>query len=207
MTTAADLEWVRLHRLANGEFDFRVRQILPEYWSASTPCAEWDIFGLVEHVTVENLKVPMVLAGGAPAVISERFDPPADDEDGWFVGDRASVLDGDPEMAWARAHHEAVGAFDQSDMSGIVELSLGPVPIIEYLRQRTADVLIHAWDLSQGLGVDDRLDEEVVIAVFEWASPLISRLDSSPDRFEPSVEPEPWADLQTRLLNLFGREV
>lgn len=207
MKTAADLEWVRLHRLANGEFDFRVRQILPEYWSASTPCGEWDTFDLVEHVTVENLKVPMVLAGVAPAVIAEQFDPPADDEDGWFVGDRATVLDGDPEMVWEDAYHGAVGAFAQSDLSGTVELSSGPVPVIEYLRQRTADVLIHAWDLSQGLGVDDQLDEEVVIAVFEWASPMVARLALAPDRFEPSVESEPWADLQTRLLNLFGREV
>ena len=41
-----DVNWLRIHQIAAGEVDFRIRQILPEYWEASTPCDEWDVYDL-----------------------------------------------------------------------------------------------------------------------------------------------------------------
>ena len=58
-------EWLRVHQLAAGEVDFRIRQILPEYWDASTPCDEWDVYDLVAHcviaVSYTHLTLPTIL--------------------------------------------------------------------------------------------------------------------------------------------------
>ena len=49
-------EWLRVHQIAAAEVDYRIRQILPEYWEASTPCDEWDIYDLVAHCVIENMR-------------------------------------------------------------------------------------------------------------------------------------------------------
>ena len=187
----SDRDWLRLHQLAAGEFDFRVRQILPEYWEASTPCDEWDVYELVNHNVVENLWVPPVLAGHDLADV------------GGLEGD---VLGSDPELVWEDSWRDAVAAFADADLGSVVTLSAGRTTVIEYLRQRTADLAIHAWDLAVGLGVDDELDHEVVVAVFEWAQPLAGVFAELPAMFEPPSTPPPGASLQDRLLHLFGRE-
>ncbi len=185
-------EWLRLHQLAAAEFDFRVRQILPEYWEASTPCGEWDVYELVNHNVTENLWVPIVLSGHAA------------DEVGGLDGDQ---LGADPELAWEDSWRDAVQAFAEVDGESTVRLAAGETGVLEYLRQRTADMAIHAWDLATGIGVDDALDEEVVVAVHEWAAPHSELFAQLPELFDPPITSPPGADLQTRLLNLFGREV
>jgi hypothetical protein len=225
----ADAEWIRLHRLAIGEFDFRLRQVLPEYWIASTPCDEWDTSDLVRHVVVETLIVAGVLAGRDPAVVRAEFtgfrsvvaDPDMSDgvdgDDEEFGDDdfARSILDhepaedfieGDMELVWEDAHRAAVAAFAEADLDGFVGDPAAGFRVIDYLRERTADIIVHAWDLADAVSVDDRLDLEVVVAVYEWAKPHEHRFAASPLKFDLPLQAEPGADLQQRLLALFGRE-
>ena len=78
-------EWLRIHQLAAGEVDFRIRQILPEYWDASTPCDEWDIYDLVAHCVIENMRASLILEK-APFEEVMAFN--------------TEVVTEDPEMAW-----------------------------------------------------------------------------------------------------------
>lgn len=188
----SDHDWLRLHHLAAGEFDYRVRQVLPEYWEASTPCDEWDVHELVNHNVVENLWVPVVLAGHPI------------DQVGGLEGD---VLGGDPELVWEDSWRDAVAAFADVDLDSTVRLAAGEKSVLEYLRQRTADLTIHAWDLAEAIGVDDELDPELVVAVYEWAAPLVSVFAGLPHLFDSAVTVPAEAGLQTRLLAIFGREV
>jgi hypothetical protein len=47
-----------LYRRACDEFDARVQAIRPDQWDAPTPCSDWTVRDLVNHVTVEELWVP-----------------------------------------------------------------------------------------------------------------------------------------------------
>ena len=85
-------------------------------------------------------------------------------------------------------------------------LSSGPTPAFEYVRQRVLDLAVHAWDLADAIGVDDRLDDELVDALTEYVRPFAARLAELPEYFEPAVEPAPDADRQACLLNLLGRD-
>lgn len=186
-----DDTWLRLHQLATGEFDYRIRQIPPEYWDASTPCGEWDVYELVNHNVTENLWVPVVLAGHAV------------DEVGGLDGDQLAP---DPELAWEDSWQAAVAAFAAADHGTTVRLAAGATTVLDYLRQRTADLLVHAWDLAVATGSDEELDHETVVAVYEWARPLAPVFATLPQFFDPPLTPPDDADLQTRLLHLFGRE-
>ena len=134
---------------ASDGFRARVQQIQPEQWSASTPCTDWDVRALVNHVAVEFLWVPEMLAGRTIAEVGSRFD-----------GD---VLGDDPWQALSDAQRDAVSAAQEPGAAErTVHLSFGDMPGAAYLRQMAIDSTIHSWDLARGLGADDRLDPELV---------------------------------------------
>jgi uncharacterized protein (TIGR03086 family) len=183
--------WKRLHRLANAEFDFRVRQILPEWWVASTPCDEWDVAELVNHNVVESMWVAPLLAG-------MRIE-----DVGGLVGD---VLGEDALSTWEDARAQAIQVVDDADLDQLVQLSAGPTPGFEYVRQRVLDLAVHAWDLAIAIDVDDKLDSELIDALDEYVRPFAARLAELPEYFETAITSAPDADRQSRLLNLLGRE-
>ena len=185
--------WRHLHRLANSEFDFRLRQILPEYWTAATPCEEWDAHDLVEHVVRESLWVPVILEGR-----------PRTETEAALSGD---LLGGDPADVWEYAHRAAIEAFEGFELTRSVTLDAGTTTALEYLRQRVADLTVHSWDLARTLTVDEELDPALVTAVDHWARPRLGGGEARPDLFYPPVDPAAGATAQERLLNLFGREV
>ncbi|HJL99361.1 MAG: TIGR03086 family metal-binding protein [Acidimicrobiales bacterium] len=187
-----DAAWLRIHQIATAEVDYRIRQILPEYWEASTPCDEWDVYDLVAHCVVENMRASRILEGA-----------PFED----VMSITAEVAVEDPEMAWEVSWRNVVAAFADADIEGQVELGEQAIPTIEFLRIRTCDLAVHAWDLAVGLGVDDRIDDEVVSAALVWARERRDQMAQMPELFDPSRSSSPGADDQTQLLEIFGREV
>ena len=185
-------EWLRVHQLAAGEVDFRIRQILPEYWDASTPCDEWDVYDLVAHCVIENMRAALILEK-APFEEVMALD--------------TEVVAEDPEMAWEVSWRNAVAAFASADLDEQVELGQHAITAIEFLRIRACDLAVHAWDLAIGLGVDERIDEEVVSATLPWARRRRDQMARRPELFDPANQRAGQADPQTELLEIFGREV
>ena len=187
-----DAAWLRIHQLATAEVDYRIRQILPEYWEASTPCDEWDVHDLVAHCVVENMRASLILEG-APFEDVMSISP--------------EIVVEDPEMALEVSWRNVVAAFADADLEGQVELGEQVIPTIEFLRIRTCDLAVHAWDLAVGLNVDERIDDEVVAAALVWARERRDQMAQMPELFDPSRPSSPGADDQTQLLEIFGREV
>ncbi len=187
-----DAAWLRIHQLATAEVDYRIRQILPEYWEASTPCDEWDIYDLVAHCVVENMRASLILEGASFEDVMS-IDP--------------EVVVEDPEMAWEVSWRNVVAAFADTDIAGQVALGEQEIPTIEFLRIRSCDLAVHAWDLAVGLGVDDRIDDEVVAAALLWAKDRRDQMAQMPELFDPPKTSSSEADEQTQLLEIFGREV
>jgi uncharacterized protein (TIGR03086 family) len=179
------------HAHALGEFDRRVGQVAADQWSAPTPCVDWDVRALVAHVTDEQRWVPYLLEGDTVAEAGDRF---ADDP-----------LGEDPAGAWRRASRAARAAFERDGaLDRTVDLSAGPTGARDYIWSLTVDLAVHAWDLARGIGSDEHLDPELVRRIFaevdkEVGGPAVR------GRFEPPVRVASTADLQTRMLGLFGR--
>jgi len=87
---------VELHRRAVGEFDRRVRAIRDDQWQLGTPCTDWTVHDLVNHLVNEDLWTPELFAGKTLAEVGNRFD-----------GD---LLGRDPLAAWEAAMREALAA-------------------------------------------------------------------------------------------------
>jgi uncharacterized protein (TIGR03086 family) len=180
-----------LHQRATEAFGQQVHAIRDDQWNAKTPCSEWDVRRLLNHVVAENRWSPPLLAGRTIEEVGERFD-----------GD---VLGGDAKAAWDESAAEAVAAvYADGSMERIVHLSFGDFPGREYTMQLFTDLLIHGWDLSRAIGGDERLDPELVEACGDWFAPMEEAYRSG-GTIGPRVDLAANADAQARLLSMFGR--
>ena len=177
------------HALA--EVDSRVHQVGPDQWDRPTPCSEWDVRALVAHLVDECRWVPYLLGGGTPDEAGDRF-----------AGD---PLGADPKGAWKEHSTAAREAFGEPGaLERHVVLSSGEVSARDYIWELTVDLTVHAWDLARGIGADEHLDHELVRRIHAEVEKDAAELAAS-GLYAPPVPVPTHADLQTRLLGLFGR--
>jgi uncharacterized protein (TIGR03086 family) len=180
-----------LYLRAADRFNEHMHAIKPDDWGRPTPCADWDVRTLVDHLVVEQLWIPPLLDGLTIADVGDRFD-----------GD---MLGEDPVRSWDAAISDARDAFSAYPaLDQTVHLSFGDVPAEEYAWQMTTDLLIHGWDLARGIGADESMDDELVREIHDKTVPLMDVLAAS-GMFAPPVETDDDASPSVQLLALFGR--
>ena len=169
----------------------RVAAVRPDQWAAPTPCNEWDVRTLVNHIVSGNLWAAELATGRTIEDVGDRLD-----------GD---VLGEDPVAEYRISEELAAAAFHRP---GALEqpcaVSYGPVPGEIYCGHRVLDVLIHGWDVAKATGQDATLPPELVDACIEIVTPQAELLAAS-GMFETGVEAPTGADAQTHLLALLGR--
>jgi uncharacterized protein (TIGR03086 family) len=181
-----------LYRKAVNEFGKRVDIIDDDQWDADTPCTEWTVSDLVNHIIYENKWVPPLLEGKTIKDVGNQFE-----------GD---LLGNDPKGAWNQASKEAIGAVEEPGVERkIVHVSFGDIPGSEYISQVLCDHVIHAWDLAIGIDDDDELDPDLVDFAFDFYEPQLE-IWRAGGSFGPEVEVPDDADEQTKLLAATGRE-
>ncbi|WP_246458983.1 TIGR03086 family metal-binding protein [Streptomyces himalayensis] len=180
------------HSEALDLFTERVRAVRSDQWDAPTPCTEWTVHDLVNHVTAEQLWVsPLVVYGAAIEAVGDTFD-----------GD---MLGHEPVASWEHAADASRRAFHtHAALDRIVHLSYGDTRASNYCSQMTADLVVHAWDLSRAIGADERLPVELVNFAVREITPYAAELEKS-GLFAAPVEAPAGADVQTKLLCLLGR--
>ncbi|ASU78431.1 TIGR03086 family protein [Actinopolyspora erythraea] len=185
------MELLPAHRVAMREFDNRVRRVEVDQLDNATPCDEWKVRDLLNHLVSEQLWVPWLLNGHTLREVGDRFD-------GDLVGEA-------PQAAWDRASSAARAAWDGASLSGRVHVTGGTIPTEDYGWQMTLDLTVHAWDLARGIGVDTGLDPELVEAVRAVFEPHVAELADS-GLFAPPQPVDESAAPQTRLLAMLGRK-
>ena len=124
-------------------------------WLEPTPCTDWNVRQLVNHVVGEDRWTK-------PLVDRKTIADVGNSLDGDLLGD-------DPQAVARTAANEALAAVAaQLPRGGTVNLSYGDEEIAEYICQLTADHLIHGWDLAAGTGQDRNLDPQLVTEVAAW---------------------------------------
>ena len=191
MTQDANAQTLARFEAATDTFDEKVHQVPDERWSDPTPCVDWDVRALVNHVVGEQRWVVPLMAGSTVSDVGSQLD-----------GD---LLGADPCAAW---HHACGPAHDAFAAPGALEstvhLSYGDEHATAYCEQLTFDALVHAWDLARGAGLDDQLPPHLVEWGISWATsnaPLLtgSGLFGQPQPVSSDADP------QARLLALVGR--
>lgn len=173
-------------------FGARLDAVRDDGWHRPTPCAEWDVRALANHVTNEVAWISPLLDGATIQEVGDRLD-------GDLLGD-------DPAGAWAQACQEALArAAADGVLDRPVHLSYGDSTGAAYLAEVTSDIVIHTWDLARATGGDEHLDPDLVEVAWATLAPNAHEWRAA-GVFGPAVEVPADADPQARLLALTGRQ-
>jgi uncharacterized protein (TIGR03086 family) len=179
-------------RDALARFDATAQTVTDDQWDAPTPCAEWSVRDLLNHVTAEVLWSPHLLAGETLEQVGDRYD-----------GD---VLGDDPRAAWEEAcRRQRAALAEPAALEGTAHTSMGEIPAAEYGMQQLTDLVVHGWDLARGIGADDAIDPEVAGMLYEHAQGYGDGLAAS-GLFAPPVDVPEGAGAAEKLLALLGRQ-
>jgi uncharacterized protein (TIGR03086 family) len=186
--------------LASTEFERRLRTVRSEQWAWPTPCTEWNVRQLVNHMTRGNLGYVRLVRGGSGAEFLRLRD--------------ADALGVDPVGAYIRSVQECAEAFTEPGaLERFLDYPLGKVIGRQALAVRTTDTAIHTWDLALAIGSDDRLDVGLVAWIDDFLEEIYAGLAETPTAAETThrffAAPDGTlagdASRQDRLLHRMGR--
>lgn len=157
------------------------RSVRPEQMGLATPCSEWDVAALLEH-----------LAGG-PGYLLGALE--VDDEGVGRWPDPAAI-----DAVVSRLGEP--GALDR--------LCTSPAgfewSVAEAAAGTAMDQLIHTWDLAVALDVDRTLDVEVTAAVVSMFLPQMPEVGRQAGFVGPAVDVGSDPSAQDVLLGAMGRD-
>ncbi len=133
------MDQLAAHARAQQIFQDMLANVAAEQWDAPTPCGDWTVAELVDHIVGGNAWV-QGLAGRQPVAVPED--------------DRAAAV-----AASAQGAHAVFAADD--GLTRMFDLPFGTMPGAAFVGIRTSDVLMHAWDLAKATGQSTHLDDEL----------------------------------------------
>jgi uncharacterized protein (TIGR03086 family) len=185
MTTASAEDLARGYE-AVGDL---IAEIRPEQWKAPTPCTEWNVRDVVNHLVGMDLVFAALIEGGP---MPERG---------------ADRLGDDPVGAWRASSASLQAAFSRP---GVLERSytgpMGSATGAERLQIRLYDLLAHGWDLARATGIPARLPEDLAEQSLAFARVQLSS-QSRTGRFAEPQPVEETAPAIDRLAAFLGRTV
>ena len=191
MTTVSEPDIAALHRRALESTRVVVVGLDPTRWEASTPCEEWTIRELLNHVIAGNWWAARLASGASIADVGTELD-----------GDQIGA---DPRSSYDASADAAARAFEvPGALEASCAVSYGPVPGSVYAGHRFIDVLIHGWDLAVASGQDTTLAPDLVEGAWQVLEPQMDMLRTS-GMFGDDLEIPDDADAETRLLMTLGR--
>lgn len=150
-----------------------------------TPCADWDVQELIDHMVGGTDYLLAALAGEAPPGRAGRT-----------VGDYRRGLE---EL---RTGLRAPGGLERMCMS-----PLGfEWPVAHAVAGTFMDALIHTWDLATATGQDASLDPELVEACIAMFMPDMPERGRASGLVGPAIVVSENASAQDRLLAAMGRQ-
>jgi uncharacterized protein (TIGR03086 family) len=148
-----------------------------------TPCAKFDVRGVLEHV----------IGGGITFAAAYRGEP----------APVATVTD--PLESFGPALNDLVAAITAPGaLERTVVAPFGEVSGETFCRFVVLDGLVHGWDLATATGQAYAPSDELVAAAFDFARQSLDPLRDG-DTFAQAVEPAPDATPIERLANYTGR--
>jgi uncharacterized protein (TIGR03086 family) len=144
-----------LYRRTVDAWTERVGAVGAEQWDQPTPCSDWTVRDLVNHVVGEDRWT-------VPLVEGRTIEEVGGSLDGDLLGDDPVAAALDAAMAATKV------TADKLPEGGAVHLSYGEEQLGEYVSQLAADHLVHAWDLAVATGGERELDPDLVSEVAAW---------------------------------------
>ena len=171
-----------------------IKQVLPSHFTNATPDAEWDVRDLTGHMQAILDAVPDMLRGTKTELTDDMYEEVNLEDD-------ASDLS----VQWQLAADRAEATLAEIDVEDTILYNGKQTAVENVLTEVAGDMLIHAWDLGEAIGMPVRFQPRVAEAVMETTVVPNKLMLSSHTLFAEPIDPPANADLQARLLALFGR--
>jgi len=165
----------------------KVTGVAPADLSSPTPCAEFDVRGLLNHM-IGGLAMLTTAANGGKAQI------PQGDQ---FADDPAAVYDDRRRALMTAVRGD--GALDHN-----WEMPFGSMPGAMMAQIAFMEHLTHAWDVAKATGQDTTLPNDLVIECLEVVTPMDAML-RMPGVCGPAVSIPDDATPQDKLIAFLGR--
>jgi uncharacterized protein (TIGR03086 family) len=163
--------------------------IRDEQWSAPTPCTDWTVHRLVNHLIGMNLVFAALLRDQAPP-----------ERGGDRIGD-------DPIGAYRESGSVLMAAFDELGvLDDTFHGPLGTATGVDRLQIRLYDLLAHGWDLAQATGQSVELPNDLAEDALVFARVQLSTQPRN-GRFESAQSISDDAPAIDRLVAFLGRPV
>jgi len=151
-----------------------------ERLDAPTPCDDWDVRGLLNHM-LDTQHYFVASARGEDAKLPSPTPP--------------AVLGSDPVADFERARDETLQTFGED---GVIEKT-GPSLGIAF-----SDQLLHGWDLAKATGQDTTMPAGLPEVAYEMIHGRFTD-EQRKGTFKPEVAVAPDASAQEKLLAYTGR--
>jgi uncharacterized protein (TIGR03086 family) len=172
-----------------------VKAVRHDQAGAPTPCTEWRVQDLLNHV-IGTLWL-------SEALFSDRA-PRYPMAPGSLPG--ADLAGEDPAAAYAEASAAALSAASAGDtLTRVHTTPLGDMPGPALAGFTTLDILVHGWDLARATGQPAALDGPLAAHVLAFAEQAITP-DSRAPRIGPALPVAVNAPLTDRLVAFLGRQ-
>ncbi|MFD3509501.1 TIGR03086 family metal-binding protein [Nocardia sp. NPDC058666] len=171
-----------------------IRTIDPEQLSAPTPCAEFDVAALLEHLLFWGPS----LVGAAR---KEAVAPPAatESEVDLTAGDWAAALDAHLD-ALSTAWRDPAAWQGTTHMGGPMEL---PASLVGGMV--VGELIVHGWDLAHALGTTVHWDDDLLRQTYDDTAATAEQ-GRAMGIYGPEVPVPTTAPLLDRILGLTGRD-
>jgi uncharacterized protein (TIGR03086 family) len=130
-----------------------VRGVKPDQLGAPTPCRDWDIRTLTNHLL--QVVTALKLAGHHDVVPGELWERDFGPEDGRFEETAREAI-----AAWAEP-----GAWEGTIPVGTAEMPAGFVAAM-----LATDLVIHGWDLARASGQEYRVEQDAAEATYRFVA-------------------------------------
>jgi uncharacterized protein (TIGR03086 family) len=150
----------------------------PDQWEVSTPCTDWNVKQLVNHMVSGAKNVASIMGGDGPQNFGE------------VLGD------------------DAIAAFSAPGVMGsMVQTRRGEQLAGDYALGQVQEMLVHGWDLATAIGADTAMDPELLEASYARAVRSRDRLRTGGSTAwgESEAAATASADAQTQYLAILGR--
>ena len=171
--------------------------VRPEQLTAATPCADYDVRALVDHLAWA-------------AVLSQRAATRMPLEHDWSSLTPAPFLDGVPVEQWAAAVpaelDTAADAWaDPAAWEGETLMGTTPMPAEVVGPLMLAEFVLHGWDLAQAVGAPYEVPAELGAATLAAVQP-VAQMGRDGGWYGPEVPVPADAPAFDRALGLTGRD-
>jgi uncharacterized protein (TIGR03086 family) len=177
------------------EYETRLRQVGDDQWDLPTPCTEWTVRHVANHMLLGTRMSVQLLAGMSQQDVLAQ------------LGDDLMADSQDPVADFVALAGQMYDGFAAPDgLEGTVNHPMGEIPRTMFVGFRLMDNSTHAWDLARAIGADDELNADLVSRLWDDIQPMAGGLGEL-GIFGESASGDVGEDapLQTRYLDLLGR--